>query len=95
LEQVDSDFVIAGKHILTPEVFQYLKNAKPSEKGEIILAEVLNKMLSDGKLIYGYEIKGEWLECGDKLKWIKSFFYMALKDERYKDELKEYLKSIN
>jgi len=94
LSKVDSDFVIAGKHILTPEVFQYLKKAKPSEKGEIILAEVLNKMLSDGKLIYGYEIKGEWLECGDKLKWMKSFFYMALKDARYKDELKEYIKTI-
>ena len=48
-------------------------------------------MLSDGKIIYGYELKGEWLECGDKLKWLKSFFYLALKDPRFKDELKQYL----
>ena len=85
--------VIVGRYILTPEVFQYLKKATPSKKGEIILAEVFDKMLSDGKIIYGYELKGEWLECGDKLKWIKSFFYLALKDPRFKDELKQYLKN--
>jgi UTP--glucose-1-phosphate uridylyltransferase len=92
--QIQSDLVVLGRHILTPEVFEYLKKAKPSKKGEIILAEVLSKMLDDGKQIYGYELNGEWLECGDKLKWIKSFFYLTLKDERYKDELKQYLKTI-
>ena len=92
--QIASDLVIVGKYVLTPEVFQYLKKATPSKKGEIILAEVFDKMLSDGKTIYGYEVKGEWLECGDKLKWIKSFFYLALKDPRFKDELKQYLKTL-
>ncbi|MGD0576544.1 MAG: sugar phosphate nucleotidyltransferase [Candidatus Staskawiczbacteria bacterium] len=92
--EIMSDLVILGRHILTPEVFEYLKKAKPGKKGEIILAEVLAKMLDDGKQIYGYELNGEWLECGDKLKWMKSFFYMALKDPRYKDELKNYLKTI-
>jgi len=94
LEEAPSDLAVLGRHILTPEVFQYLKKAKPSDKGEIILAEVLNTMLSDGKIIYGYELKGEWLECGDKQRWIKSFFYYALKDPRFKDELKQYIKTI-
>jgi len=92
--EIMSDLVVAGKHILTPEVFEYLKKAKPSARGEIILAEVFGKMLQDGKTIYGYEIKGEWLECGDKLKWIKSFFYIALKDPRFSKDLKDYLKTI-
>ncbi len=94
LSEAPSNLVITGRHILTPEVFQYLKKATPSKKGEIILAEVLDKMLSDGKIIYGYELKGEWLECGDKQKWLKSFFYFALKDPRFSDELKQYLKTI-
>jgi len=91
---IPSNLVIVGKYILTPEVFEYLKNAVPSQKGEIILAEVFDKMLSDGKIIYGCELKGEWLECGDKLKWIKSFFYLAFKDPRFREELKEYIKSL-
>ena len=92
--QAPSDLVIVGKYILTPEVFSYLKKATPTKKGEIILAEVFDKMLSDGKTIYGYELKGEWLECGDKLKWLKSFFYLSMKDPRFGRELKEYLKTI-
>ena len=92
--EIPSNLVIVGKYILTPEVFKYLKKATPSKKGEIILAEVFDKMLSDGKIIYGCELKGEWLECGDKLKWLKSFFYLALKDPRFKDELKKYLKDL-
>ena len=84
-EEIQSELVVVGKYVLTPEVFDYLKKAKPSEKGEVVLAEVFEKMLQDGKTIYGCELKGEWLECGDKLKWIKSFFYMALKDARYKE----------
>ncbi|MEK7663851.1 MAG: sugar phosphate nucleotidyltransferase [Patescibacteria group bacterium] len=92
LSQISSNFVIVGKYILTPDVFDYLKKASPSKKGEIILGEIFDRMLDDGKVIYGYELKGEWLECGDKLKWLKSFFYLSLKDPVFGKELKEYLK---
>ncbi len=92
--EAPSDLVVVGKYVLTPEVFDYLKKAKPSKKGEIFLSDVFDKMLSDGKIIYGYEFKGEWLECGDKLKWLKSFLYLALKDPRFGEELKQYLKQM-
>lgn len=92
--QIQSDLVVMGRHILTPEVFEYLKQAKPSKRGEIILTEVLAKMLEDGKQIYGYELSGEWLECGDKLKWMKSFLYLSMKSQKYGEEIKKYLKTI-
>jgi UTP--glucose-1-phosphate uridylyltransferase len=94
MSKAPSNLAIVGKYVLTPDVFKYLKKAKPSDKGEIILAEVLEKMINDGKIVYGYELKGEWLECGDKLKWIKSFFYFVLKDPRFRDELRNYIKEI-
>ncbi len=94
LADVASNQVIVGKYILTPQVFGYLKKAEPSEKGEIILGEVINNMLDDGNPIYGYELKGEWLECGDKLKWMKSFLYMSLKDPVFGKELQQYLRGI-
>jgi len=96
LEQAPSDLAIIGRYILTPEVFYYLKKAKPTKKGEIILAEVFNNyMLRDGKVIYGYEFEGEWLECGDKLRWLKSNLYLSLKHPKYGPELRKYLKEIN
>ncbi len=93
--EAPSNLAITGRYILTPEVFEYLKKAKPGKNKEIILAEVFNnQMLKDGKLIYGYEIEGKWLECGDKLRWLKSNLYLSLKNKRYGAELKNYLKEI-
>ena len=92
LEEAPSDLVIIGRYIHTPEVFDYLKKAKPSEKGEIILAEVMNRMLEDGKTIYGYEFKGERLDCGDKIGWLKSSIHFALKHPEFGQELKQSLK---
>ncbi|OGZ18099.1 MAG: hypothetical protein A2V72_02130 [Candidatus Nealsonbacteria bacterium RBG_13_37_56] len=95
LEEAPSDLAIIGRHVLTPEVFYYLKKAKPSKKGEIVLAEVINdQMLADGKLVYGYEIEGNWLECGDRLRWLKSNIYFSLKHPKYGPELKQYMKDL-
>lgn len=95
LSEAPSDLAIVGRYILTPEVFDYLKKAKPSRKGEIFLAEVLNdQMLKDGKLIYGYELEGEWLECGDKLRWMESAIYLSLKHPKYGPEIKEYISKL-
>ena len=95
-DQAPSDLAIVGKYILTPEVFHYLKRAKisDSKRGEIILAEVLDKMIADGKMIYGYEFEGKWLECGDKIGWLQSNLYLALKHADSGPKIKKYLKEI-
>ena len=90
-ESAPSDLAIVGKYILTPEVFDYLKDAKPSEKGEIILAETLEKMIKNGKIIYGYEFEGKWLECGNKLGWIESNTYFSIKHPEFGPQLKAFI----
>lgn len=87
-----SEFAVMGRNILTPEVFGYLKKAKPSEKGEIILAEVFDRMLKEGKLIYGYEYEGKWVECGNKVDWMKANIYMCANDKKNGQEIKKFLK---
>ncbi len=89
-EEAPSDLAIIGKYVLTPEVFKYLKKVKPTKKGEIILAEALTEMLKDGKVIYGYEIEGKWLECGNKPGWLESHTYLSLKHP----QLGKHLKNI-
>ncbi len=90
-----SDLAIVGKYVLTPDVFDYLKTAKLNAKNEIILAEIFNEMLEAGKTIYGYEFEGKWLECGTKFNWLKTHLYFSLKDNRFKAELKDFLKENN
>jgi UTP--glucose-1-phosphate uridylyltransferase len=94
LEKIPSDFAIVGKYILTPEVFDYLGKEKKKKPQEIILANALNQMLTEGKAIYGYEFEGEWLECGTKLNWLKSNLYLSLNHPYYGPDLKKYLKQL-
>lgn len=75
--QAPSNFVFVGKCIFTPDIFTYLEKAKPAFRGEIILSKVIEQMIKDGKMIYGYEFKGEWLECGNIGGWLESNLYLA------------------
>ncbi|MDP3996056.1 MAG: sugar phosphate nucleotidyltransferase [bacterium] len=87
-----SNLAIVGKRIITPKVFDFLKNNPVSERGEIGLTEALGAMIETGEEIYGYEIKGKWLECGNKLAYLKSNLYLSLKHPRFGKELKNYLR---
>jgi len=92
IEKAPSNLAIVGKYILTPEVFKYLAKSKPTQKGEIILAESLEGMIKDDKSVLGYEFEGKWLECGNKEDWLKSNFYLTLKHPQFGPVLKKYLK---
>ncbi len=95
LEEAPSDFAIVGKYILTPSVFEYLEKRKKPVKGkEMILADIFQEMIKDGKTIYGYEFEGDWLECGNKINWLKSNFFLSLKHPEFGPILKKYLKGI-
>jgi len=94
LEKTSFDLGILDKYILTPEIFDYLEKEKPSEKGEITLTGALGNLLRDGKIVYGYEIEGRWLECRDKMGWLRSHLYLLLKHPQFGEELKKYLKEI-
>jgi len=92
LGEAPSEYALPGRKILTPDVFSYLKKAKPNKKGEIVLAEVLADMIHDGIIMYGWEIEGRWWECGDKKQWLFSNVSFALKHPVYGKELQKFLK---
>ena len=93
-EDMPSDLAIVGRYIITPLVFEYLKKVNSNHKGEIILAQAFKDMLKDGKIVYGYEIEGEWLECGNKINWLKSNLRICLQHPEFGPILKDYLKNI-
>jgi len=92
LESAPSNLAIVGRYILTPEIFDYLKGSSTGSTGEIILADALRKVLDSGKIIYGYEIDGKWLECGTKSSWMESNLYLSFKDPELRKKALEILK---
>ena len=92
IEESPSNLAIVGKYIFTPEVFKWLKKNPLNKNKELITDEVLGKAVEDGKEIYGYEFEGKWLECGNKVAYLKSNFYLSLKHPQFGKELKKFLK---
>lgn len=91
IKELPSNLAIVGKYIITGEVFDYLKKAKLGKRGEIGLSETFAEMIRLGSKIYGYEFEGKWLECGNKLAYLKSNLYLSLKHPQFGKELKKYL----
>jgi UTP--glucose-1-phosphate uridylyltransferase len=91
-QSAPSDLAMVGRWVLTPEVFDYLKKAKPNKKGEIILNEVLGEMTKGGKMIYGYEFEGTWWECGDRSKWLRSHLAFLLSHPSLGPQLQKFVK---
>ncbi len=99
-EEAPSNLAVVGKYVLLPSIFEFLQNPDEirkagkmmEETGEIVLAEAIAAALTAGKVFYGYEMKGEWLRCGNKLNWLKSHLFLSLKDPRFGPELKDFLR---
>ena len=74
-------------------IFNFLKDLLNRQERVMLSRRILiAKMLEDGKLIYGCEFEGKWLECGNKEAWLKSHLYFSLKDQKYGLELKKFIK---
>jgi len=94
VKESPSDLAIVGKCIITPKVFDCLKKTHFDLKSDITLSETLVEVARDGKEVYGYEFEGKWLECGNKLAYLKSNLYLSLNHPQFGKELKKFLKKI-
>jgi len=94
IKESPSDLAIVGKSIITNEVFNSLKGVRTGLRGETGLTETFTDMIKTGSEVYGYEIEGKWLECGNKLAYLKSNLYLSLKHPKFGKELRKSLKKI-
>jgi len=93
VSEAPSNLAVVGKHIITPEVFNHLKKTSFDLKTDITLSVSLGEMAQAGEEIYGYEFEGKWLECGNKLAYLKSNLYLSLKHPQFGPSLKKFLRT--
>jgi UTP--glucose-1-phosphate uridylyltransferase len=88
-----SRLAIVGRYILTPRIFEILKETKPGKNGEIQLTDALNTLLKQEKL-YAVELKGTRYDAGTPLGWLQANVALALKRKDIGKEFKKYLKQL-
>ena len=71
-----TNMAIIGRYILTPDIFDILKNTKPSKGGEIQITDALLTQAKQGKVI-AYKFKGKRFDCGGISGYIAATNYFA------------------
>lgn len=89
-----SNLAIAGRWLVTSDIFSILEKTKPGKGGEIQLTDALTTLMGK-RPMYAYNYEGEYLDCGNKLEFIKATVKLGLKHPELKDSFKEYLKTLN
>ena len=89
-EKAPSDLGAIGRYILTPEIFDLLRNVEPGHSGEIQLTDALRRL--DGSI--GLVTGCRRYDIGDKLGWMKSSIEMSLAREDFADDLREFMKNL-
>jgi UTP--glucose-1-phosphate uridylyltransferase len=92
-EKAPSDLAIAGRYVLTPDIFDYLSRTGPGLGGEIQLTDALRMMLKDRQM-YGLYLDGKRCDIGNKEGFIKTNIEFALKRGDVAENLKEYIKKL-
>jgi UTP--glucose-1-phosphate uridylyltransferase len=92
-EKAPSNLVIAGRYLLTPDIFGLLENTQPSPDGEIQLTEAL-KALARSRPVYGLKLDGKRCDIGNKEGFIRTNIEFALKRPDMAEGLRRYLKEL-
>ena len=92
VEEAPSDIAILGRYIITPQIFDILKNTTPGKGGEIQLTDALKK-LREEEAIYAYNFEGQRYDVGDKLGFLQANIEFALKKPELRDNFIKYLEA--
>jgi UTP--glucose-1-phosphate uridylyltransferase len=73
-----SNMAIIGRYILTPDIFNILKNLAPGKNGEIQITDALNIQAKRGNVV-AYKFKGKRFDCGSVKGHLEANNYFAKK----------------
>lgn len=93
LEEAPSRIGVIGRYILTPDIFDCLKDVQPDFGGEIQLTDAI-KHLSLRRPVYASFFNGKRYDTGDRLGYVQAIIDFALSHEEIGEQVMEYLQHI-
>ncbi|MFA6130820.1 MAG: UTP--glucose-1-phosphate uridylyltransferase [Patescibacteria group bacterium] len=93
-EDAPSNFIAPGHYVITPEIMNILKTQEPGKDGEIRLADAFVTALKQSIPMYGKVMKGNRLDCGNKLGFLRAQVELGLKHPEIGEDFKQYLEQL-
>ena len=90
VDNAPSNLAIVGRYILTPDIFDKIRNTEPGFNNEIQLTDAIAKL----DKVYGVNFNGEVFNIETRLEWLKSSIDFAMYDDEFRDDLIGYMKTF-
>lgn len=82
-EDAPSNLAIIGRYILTPDIFDIIRETEPGKGGEIQITDALLTQAKEGKVL-AYNFNGRRFDCGSVDGFVEAtnYFYQRSKEEK-------------
>ncbi len=92
-EEAPSDQAVAGRYVLTPDIFELIERTPPGKGGEIQITDALEMLAQNGQC-YGLRFDGIRYDTGNPLGLVTTNIAYALKRPDLAPALLEYMRKV-
>ena len=93
-EKAPSRLGVAGRYVLTPSVFECIRNQPRGSGGEIQLTDGIAQLIgTEG--VHAYLYQGKRFDCGSKQGFLEASVEFALKHPEVGADFRAYLRTLN
>ena len=94
IDKILSHFAILGRNVVTPDVFDLIRNTEPNPvTGEVYFSEAMSNLAEAGRLL-AVDFDGKRYDMGSKIGIMQANVEVALKHPEIGDEFREYIKTF-
>lgn len=93
LEEAPSDLAVAGRYILTPDIFAILEQTPPGRGGEIQITDAIEIQARAGRC-FGLRFSGTRYDTGNPLGLLTTSIAYALRRPEFAPGLREYMQQV-
>ena len=86
-EVAPSNLAIIGRYILTPDIFNIIRETKPGKGGEIQITDALLTQAKNG-MVLAFKFEGQRFDCGSIDGFVKATNYFYNKSTKQEEEKK-------
>ena len=92
-ENAPSTLAVAGRYILTPEIFSHIRSQVTGANGEIQLTDGIASLLQS-QSVHAYQYFGTRYDCGSKAGFLEATVELALQHPEVGDAFRQFLKGL-
>ena len=92
-EKAPSRMGVAGRYVLTPRIFEEIRNQPQGVGGEIQLTDAIARLMQH-ETVYAYQYAGKRYDCGSKEGFLEATVELALQHPQVGPQFREYLQSL-